>query len=415
MRLLDTYQKRRQEGQDLFLKNAKYIFNDHAVIVLFFLFGALAYQYSNWLSGLSQGLVGVWVHVIWAVLMTVGVFITGVASHIVAADLVFLLPMESKFTDWFRSALNHSLLLPSAVIILMIAASYPLLMTMVGYSIFELIVLAVILICFKTAHLNTILESWRYTSDQVIKIHKAILYLAVFITLLLASFVTPYLCLGVALLYLIAIHFAGIRPFSDGKKGWHWDKIVAVEQDRQQQIKRGLALFVNMPQDAVSSKRRKYLDGFIKGINRGDNPYAYLYSRAFWRASDYFPLWGRMTLVGILYLVFVTNSHWLNLVVILLIQYFSHFQILPMAKKINQHVLLQVYPMDKSSQVTGFKQMMAQPICTQIVLFAATSLLTHDWIFAGAVLLSTIILGLFFLYLYLPRFIRKKEKKVRIR
>ena len=98
MRLLDTYQKRRQEGQDLFLKNAKYIFNDHAVIVLFFLFGALAYQYSNWLSGLSQGLVGVWVHVIWAVLMTVGVFITGVASHIVAADLVFLLPMESKFT-----------------------------------------------------------------------------------------------------------------------------------------------------------------------------------------------------------------------------------------------------------------------------------------------------------------------------
>jgi len=347
--------------------------------------------------------------------MTVGVFITGVASHIVAADLVFLLPMESKFTDWFRSALNHSLLLPSAMIILLIAASYPLLMAMVGYSIFELIVLAVILICFKTAHLNTILESWRYTSDRVIKIHKAILYLAVFITLLLASFVTPYLCLGVALLYLIAIHFTGIRPFSDGKKGWHWDKIVAVEQDRQQQIKRGLALFVNMPQDAVSSKRRKYLDGFIKGINRGDNPYAYLYSRAFWRASDYFPLWGRMTLVGILYLVFVTNSHWLNLVVILLIQYFSHFQILPMAKKINQHVLLQVYPMDQSSQVTGFKQMMAQPICTQIVLFAVTSLLTHDWIFAGAVLLSTIILGLFFLYLYLPRFIRKKEKKVRIR
>ena len=51
----------------------------------------------------------------------------------------------------------------------------------------------------------------------------------------------------------------------------------------------------------------------------------------------------------------------------------------------------------------------------EIVLFAVTSLLTHDWIFAGAVLLSTIILGLVFLYLYLPRFIRKKEKKVRIR
>src|SRR5699024_12711134 len=168
---------------------------------------------------------------------------------------------------------------------------YSMLLANVSYSIFDLIVFSVILICFNPAHLNTILESWRYTNDQVIKIHKAILYLVVFITLLLASFVTPYLCLGVALLYLIAIHFAGIRPFSDGKKGWYWDKIVAVEQDRQQQIKRGLALFVNMPQDAVSSKRRKYLDGVIKGINRGDNPYAYLDSRALWRAGGWLPRW----------------------------------------------------------------------------------------------------------------------------
>lgn len=415
MRLLDTYQKRRQEGQDLFLKNAKYIFNDHAVIVLFFLFGALAFQYSNWLSGLTQGLVGIWVHLIWALMMTAGVFITGLASHILAADLVFLLPMESKFTDWFRAALNHSLLLPSAIIILMVAASYPLLMAMVGYSVIELIVLVVILICFKSAHLNIILESWRYTSDCVIRIHKILLYLVVFATVLLASYVTPYLCLGLALVYLIAIHFTGIRPFSDGKKGWHWDKIVAVEQARQQQIKRGLALFVNMPQASVSIKRRSYLDGFIKKINRGDNPYAYLYSRAFWRASDYFPLWGRMTLVGVLYLVFVTNNHWLNLVVMLLIQYFSHFQILPMAKKMNQHILLQVYPIDQGLQVAGLKQMMGQPICTQIVLFIVASIFTHEFIFTGALLLSTIIFGLFFLYIYLPRFVRKKEKKVRIR
>lgn len=415
MRLLDTYQKRRQEGQDLFLKNAKYIFNDHAVIVLFFLFGALAFQYSNWLSGLTQGLVGIWVHLIWALMMTAGVFITGLASHILAADLVFLLPMESKFTDWFRAALNHSLLLPSAIIILMVAGSYPLLMAMVGYSVIELIVLVVILICFKSAHLNIILESWRYTSDRVIRIHKILLYLVVFATVLLASYVTPYLCLGLALVYLIAIHFTGIRPFSDGKKGWHWDKIVAVEQARQQQIKRGLALFVNMPQASVSIKRRSYLDGFIKKINRGDNPYAYLYSRAFWRASDYFPLWSRMTLIGILYLIFVTNNHWLNVLVILLIQYFSHFQILPMAKKMNQHILLQIYPINQSSQLTGFKQMMMQPICTQIVLFVFTSLFTHDWIFTGTLLLSTIILGLFFVYFYLARFMRKKEKKVRIR
>lgn len=415
MRLLDIYHKRRQDSQNLFLKNAKYIFNDHAVIVLFFLFGALAFQYSNWLEGLTQGLVGIWVHIIWALLMTLSIFMTGLASHIQAADLVFLLPMETKFTNWFRAALNHSLLLPSAIIILMIAGSYPLLMAMVGYSIVELIVLAVILICFKTAHLNILLESWRYTSSRLIKVHKVVLYLLVFATILLASYVTPYLCLGIALVYLITIHFTGIRPFSDEKKGWHWDKVVEVEQDRQQQIKRGLALFVNMPQETVSSKRRRYLDGFIQKVNRGDNPYAYLYSRAFWRASDYFPLWARMTLVGILYLIFVTNNHWLNLVVLLLIQYFSHFQILPMAKKLDQHILLQVYPIDQSLQVEGFKQMMLQPICTQIVLFTITSLFTHEWIFAGALLLSTIILGLFFVNLYLPRFTRKKEKKVRIR
>ena len=415
MRLLDTYHKRREEGYNLFLKNAKYIFNDHAVIVLFFLFGALAFQYSNWLSTLSQGLVGIWVHLLWALIMTVGLLLTGVASHIIAADLVFLLPMESKFNEWFRSALNHSLLLPSTIIILLVAGSYPLLVVMAGYSIVELLVLAVILICFKTAHLNIILESWRYTNQRLIQLHKVMLYFVLFITVLLASYVTPYLCLGIALVYLIVVHFTGIQPFSEEKKGWHWDKLVSVEQDRQQQIKRGLALFVNMPQAAVSSKRRKHLDGLIKIMNRSENPYAYLYSRAFWRASDYFPLWSRMTLIGILYLIFATNNHWLNVLVILLIQYFSHFQILPMAKKMNQHILLQIYPINQSSQLTGFKQMMMQPICTQIVLFVFTSLFTHDWIFTGTLLLSTIILGLFFVYFYLARFMRKKEKKVRIR
>lgn len=415
MHLLDIYHKRREASYHLFLKNAKYIFNDHAVIVLFFLFGALAYQYSNWLSTLSQGLVGIWVHLLWALIMTVDLLFTSVASHIIASDLVFLLPMESKFNGWFRSALNHSLLLPSIITILLVAGSYPLLVMMAGYSIVELLVLAVILICFKSAHLSIILESWRYTNQRLIQFHLVMLYFVLFITVLLASYVTPYLCLAIALVYLIVVHFTGIQPFSEEKKGWHWHKLVSMEQNRQQQIKRGLALFVNMPQDAVSSKRRKHLDGLIKIMNRSDNPYAYLYSRAFWRSSDYFPLWSRMTLIGILYLIFVTNNHWLNILVLLLVQYFSHFQILPMAKKINQHILLQVYPINQSSQLTGFKQMMMQPICTQIVLFLIASIFTHDWIFTGTLLLSTIILGLFFVYFYLARFMRKKEKKVRIR
>lgn len=415
MNLLDIFTQRRRHGQDLFLKNAKYIFNDHTILVLFFLLGALAFQYSGWIEILTQGAVPLYVHIIWSLIMAAALFMTGLASHVQEADLVFLLPMESKYDEWFRPALNTSLILPSLIILLMVAGSYPLLAVMVGYTVTELLVLALILITFKIAHLNILLESWHFHSERFIRNHKIVLWLVVLITIFLASYVTPYLCLGIALVYLIAIHFTGIRPFSPDKKRWHWDKIVVDEQGRQQQIRRILALFVNMPQEASGHKRRKYLDPIVNLSNRSSNPYTYLFSRAFWRSKDYYPLWGRMTLIGMLYLIFVANNHWLNIVVVILFQYFSHLQVLPLAQKMNQHVLLQVYPIDHDLKISGFAKMIWQPLCTQIVLFTIVSLITHQWQFAGLVLISSIVFSLFFAYVYLPRFIRKKEKKHRNR
>lgn len=414
MNLSEIFTKRWRQSQDLFLKNAKYIFNDHAILVMFFLFGALAFQYSGWVAGLIQGQVPMYAHLIWTIIVSLTIFVTGIATYLIPADLVFLLPMESTFDEWFRPALNQSLLFPSGLILLVVAGSFPLLSVMAGYSVIELLVLALILICFKMAHLNIQLESWHFTSNRLINVHKVMLYVVVFITVFLASYVTPYLCLGIALIYLVVIHFTGIRPFAIDKKRWHWEKIIAAEQKRQQQINRTLALFITMPQEASPSKRRKYFDFIIKLTNKDSNPYTYLFSRSFWRSNEYYLLWMRMTLVGMAYLIFVPNNHWLSVLVMLAIQYFSHFQVLPLAQKLNQHLLLQVYPIDPKQKVAGFSRMMWQPMCTQIVLFILASSFIHTWTFTGLLALTSVLLAIFFILSYIPRFMNKKEKKGRI-
>lgn len=411
MNLSDIFIRRSRQSTDLFLRNAKYIFNDHAVLVMFFLLGALSFQYSQWVGGLTAGQVSLPIHLIWSVIISVGVFLTGIASQILPADLVFLLPIESRFDEWFKPALNRSLYLPSAIILMMVAASYPLLSVMAGYSVVEVVVLALILICYKVAHVYILMESWHFHRASFIRNHKWALYAMVLVTVFLASYVTPYLCLGIVLMYLVAIHFLGIQPFKPGKVRWHWEKIVTVEQTRQQQIRRMLALFINMPQEAAVSKRRKYYDGLIRLSDKDTNPYTYLFTRAFWRSNDFYPLWLRMTLVGVLYLAFVANNHWLNIGVVLLIQYFSHLQVLPLAQKMNQHTLLQVYPIDHSQKIAGFTKMLRQPLCTQIVLFALTSLIFHAWTFTGLLVVSSIVFSLFLIFIYVPSFMRKKEKR----
>ena len=102
------FSKRRSQHFMLLLRYWRLVFNDHFVIALFFLFGALAYGYSQWLPTLGP-------HEWWTRLILIGWFtviaqIGRLATLIKKPDPVFLLPQVEGIHHYLNQATWYSLI-----------------------------------------------------------------------------------------------------------------------------------------------------------------------------------------------------------------------------------------------------------------------------------------------------------------
>lgn len=90
---LDSIWKRRQQLHlKKFSRYSKYIFNDHFVLVLLFLLGALAYQYSEFVKTVTPDFL--WGKLLIVAIFSGSIFIGKLATFLEPADQVFLLAKE---------------------------------------------------------------------------------------------------------------------------------------------------------------------------------------------------------------------------------------------------------------------------------------------------------------------------------
>ena len=102
----DLFIARKQRHFTQLLKYWRLVFNDHFIIALFFLFGALAYRYAQWLPTVTPAAWWVWpVMLVWLTLVTQA---GQLATLVQPADPVVLLPQTSAAQGYFRAAFYYS-------------------------------------------------------------------------------------------------------------------------------------------------------------------------------------------------------------------------------------------------------------------------------------------------------------------
>ena len=101
------FKERRQKHFLMLLKYWRLVFNDHFVIALFFLFGALAYGYAQWLPSIPAH--NVWIELLLVIFMTVIAQLGRLATLVKTADPIFLLPETSRMKTYFRQSYGYSL------------------------------------------------------------------------------------------------------------------------------------------------------------------------------------------------------------------------------------------------------------------------------------------------------------------
>lgn len=397
MNLSDLLSERRKKYFKKLSRYTKYIFNDHFVIVMLFLLGALAFQYTEFVKTVEPPFaIG---KVIWALLLSVFLFFGKLTTLVQPADAVFLTAKETEWHTYLKRTKPRSMIVPGFFLFDLLGIAMPMLFIGEAISAVRFLVLAATLFVLKWAELTQQERSLRLGAQKQNNTEKSVLFVLSFIILLLAFFVTEWLGLVFSLLVAVGMNRIFL-PLLD------WERLVQTEENRTAKINRVINLFTDVPTVKNHAKRRKYLDGAVKWLGGEGNPYQYLFARAFIRGGNYGGLYMRLTIIGIL-LFSLTDTAILSILLNALFLYLTGFQLIALYGQLDEHVLVRLYPVRYEEKRTGFGHMLLRLSLLQSFLFSIATVVGSGWL-AG---LAALGINILFSWLFVRFYMRNRTKK----
>lgn len=393
------WQKRVQKHIQEQVKYLRLVFNDHFVIAIIFLLGALGYTYANAVKGLDPR--AWWLKPVLSLVLLAAVSFGRLATLLKEADSVFLLPKESGLVTYLKSARLYSSWLPLIAMAFVTLLVAPLLLITKTVPAWHIAVALITLVIIKDRRFSIQLRQW-YQADetQATKGLSLILDLAI-----IASQLYQWLNL-VGVLVALGLAYYQRQQLVRVQKTQLFDWLVAVgaEDSRMGRIYRLYNLFTDVPGLSSQVKRRRYLDGLLKLITaKPANTYLYLYARGFLRGTEFSGLYIRLVVLGGIILCF-SHIWWLSLALGLLLIYLAGFQLLPFYNQYDQIIFTHLYPVPTTKRIQAFSQLMRTLLLLQALLFSVILLVTLGMtIQVGLSVLALFVLVIGFVQFYLPK------------
>lgn len=393
------WQKRVQKHIQEQVKYLRLVFNDHFVIAIIFLLGALGYTYANAVKGLDPQ--AWWLKPVLSLVLLAAVSFGRLATLLKEADSVFLLPKESGLVTYLKSACLYSSWLPLIAMAFVTLLVAPLLLITKTVPAWHIAVALITLVIIKDRRFSTQLRQW-YQADetQATKGLSLILDLAI-----IASQLYQWLNL-VGVLVALGLAYYQRQQLARVQKTQLFDWLAAVgaEDSRMGRIYRLYNLFTDVPGLSSQVKRRRYLDGLLKPITaKPANTYLYLYARGFLRGTEFSGLYIRLVVLGGIILCF-SHIWWLSLALGLLLIYLVGFQLLPFYNQYDQIIFTHLYPVPTTKRIQAFSQLMRTLLLLQALLFSVILLVTLGMtIQVGLSVLALFVLVIGFVQFYLPK------------
>ncbi|MGE7665894.1 ABC transporter permease [Ureibacillus composti] len=281
-------------------KYMKYVFTGHLAIVMVFVIGSVGYQYSEWLKVVDQDFPAVWL-----IAMIIGL-VLGFSRPVTLLrepDQVYLLPVESKMSDYFKKALNWTFWSQIGLVAVVYLVSIPLLNAVTDLSTSEIWIGLLLIILLK--YCNVQIEfNYRYSNrgnhvliDRIARILLSILAVQTVLT-------TGFLVGLIYVILLVAYNFSLKKKVRE--QPIPYEHFVKLEQNRMMGFYRFANYFTDVPHLRGSIRRRSWLNSvynFVPFNKR--NTQSYLVFRTFVRTDDHFYLWVRLTAITAIIAFFV--------------------------------------------------------------------------------------------------------------
>ena len=398
-----TYQKK-------VMKYAKYMMNDHFMIVFFFLFGFLLFQYSTWLKTIR---ILEWPLILFvSLLLAIFPLFGEIATYVEEADIHFLSVIGEDFKPYFKRAIRYSWIFPLVMNGIATIFVLPIFMQAYGNGTIPFIDIFVTLLSLKGFHFmvqKSVLEGKLPKNSY----YNLALYLVNSICLfgilsLIPNIFSLLMALVLMVLSIIFYRFASAKPVH-----FVWNELIVHEQMRQQRIFRVIALFVDVPfLKKHQAKRNQSLDIFVGKLTPNRiHPYRYLLVRTALRSSNYVTVFLQMIVATVLLSFASSIWYWIMaiqsiMIVVICFQFASLYKH-PKAHSIYIHSLYE--PKEMMDDFIGVVLQLV--IGASVIISLLTALVSRNaFVLAG--LLWYPVLCAAFLYGYLkPRLNRKKKRR----
>ncbi|EXJ22913.1 ABC transporter, permease protein EscB [Alkalibacterium sp. AK22] len=367
MEIKDVFKQRSQLYYRQLGKYLKYVFNDHFVVALLILTGALGFTYSDYVETVSaQALLPrLILSVVLFSLLTFG----SIRTLIEPADGIYLLPLEKELEPVMKRHLATAAFVYGAGASLLATVTLPLVFSLEIVTGGTSFLWYVMLISLKLVDVNSQYQAFKV--NQAGEVHlkwfkEGVMLLSIAVGLFLS------LVAGTILAAAMLCWSVYQSLMSQSQQVWNWEKMIDSEQKRIQALYRLINLFVETPYGSHRVHRLKWLDGAVTLFDRGHSPHAYYINRVFFRQTSFSGLYLRLLLIGSVFMLF-SPAIYLNVLVSLLFLYLIGFQLLPLKQVLDETIYFKLYPVKNTDKIRATQGLLARLLLLAGGVFALSS------------------------------------------
>ena len=381
----------------------RYVLNDFFVIALIFFAGGLGLEYSNFLKQLRPG--QGWLSWIMAVIILIAIQFGRLATLVQTPDYVFLMPCDREMHSYLRCSYYYSLLNAEMIQLVIWFLMLPLFRIQFQLTWRGLISWLIMIWILKA---NGLLADLSQKFKNVNRVRLRLFNkLLIPVALIGLGIWRISLAAGLSLIWLVIMiinYHRSLTPVS-------WRQLIRSEHNRMHTIYQIFNMFVDVPNLGSSICRRRYLNPALKLIRlKSQNVYLYLYAHGFVRDKEFSDLYLRLTIIGMVILLFL-NGQILPIILGIVFIYLIAFQLIPFYFHFDSNAFVHIYPLGFSHQLISFQKILKILLFSTGLLFLLMFCLAGhawSWDLINGLIIGFEILGL--VSFYVPRKIRQASR-----
>ncbi|UTR14224.1 ABC transporter permease [Salipaludibacillus sp. LMS25] len=381
--VIKLWSKRRSDYWTMAVKYLKLIGNSGFLFTLYLLFVFGSYYYGQFLQWLPDAFPAVFVFtLVFTWLMTRG----RTRTFVKQGDLIFLTPIEGRLGSYIRASIRYSWLMETFWVSLTFLVLAPLFFDRVvgdGNSFFFILVCMSLL---KFWNLSAGFEEQRILDRLHYSYHTWMRAGLNAVTVYALFSQQSYLVIGIIALALTIFYFGYFRQLAKNYS-LKWERLVDIETQTVMTFYRVANSFTDVPSLKSKVRSRSWLSSLYKLVPYSrKHVYHYMFGRSFIRANDYFGIFIRLTLLGVLFLTIV-ELDWGRWLISVLFAYMTALQLETLKNHYDTSQMVDLYPVTDDVKLAGHKFWVLTAGICQSVIFAIATFLSYGLLAGGLVLI----------------------------